>query len=414
MARSTRRRVAGRTRPESLTTRETVIGETAARRATSAMVTVRDRGDRSVVQDRLYLGVVDVGLVVPVEASVDILGQRLAFDGFYRGIDTLVADADRVLRNGARFHAAAHRVSLLLARVVANDDDLAALVELFDRVQDADDRALIGAEKPLEVWMSLHHGFGDIGRLELIAGTVLDIDDVHLGVFALHLVDETVAPIDARAAGLIVHDHANLTLVADQGGHLVGSGAGRGDVVCRGGRHRDVAVDARVKADDRDLGCLGLFEQRHDGFAVQRGQTDRLRLFVEGGLQHFDLFVDHRFAFGAFKRDLDVQVLGGVLRTEFDGLPELMLEAFGDDRDVGVGRDLPGRRRGRRGGRCGCRRWFGRRGRRSGWRSRRRGGRTGADDHRQSDAGSRGPTLECVHRSGPLSGCATVPAERRG
>src|SRR6266849_8311469 len=196
MARSTRRRVAGRTRPESLTTRETVIGETAARRATSAMVTVRDRGDRSVVQDRLYLGIVDVGLVVPVEASVDILGQRLAFDGFYRGIDALVADAVRVLRNGAGFDAAAHRVSLLLARVVANDDNFAALVELLDRVQDADDRAFIGAKEALQVRVRLHHGLGDIGRLELIARTVLDVDDVHIRVFALHLVDEAVAPID--------------------------------------------------------------------------------------------------------------------------------------------------------------------------------------------------------------------------
>src|SRR3977135_973903 len=109
-ARSPRRRVAGRTRPESLTTRETVIGETAARRATSAMVTVRDRGDRSVVQHRLDLGIVDIGLVVPVVAGVDVLGQRLALDCLDRGIDALVADADRILGNRAGFDATAHRV----------------------------------------------------------------------------------------------------------------------------------------------------------------------------------------------------------------------------------------------------------------------------------------------------------------
>src|SRR5712692_953275 len=292
MARSTRRRVAGRTRPESLTTRETVIGETAARRATSAMVTVRDRGDRSVVQDRLYLGVVDIGLVVPVEARVDVLWQRLALDGFHRGVDALVADADRVLGNSAGFHATAHRVSLLLARVVANDDQFAALVELFDRVQYADDRALIGAEEPFQVRMSLHHSFGDIGRLELIARTVLDIDDVHVGVLALHLVDEAVAPIDTRAAGLVVYDQADFARVTDHFGHLVCSRAGRGDVVSRGSGHGDGAIHARVEADDRDLGRLGFFEQRHDGFAVQRRQTDRLWLFVKRGLQHLDLFVD--------------------------------------------------------------------------------------------------------------------------
>src|SRR5882672_6253908 len=185
MARSTRRRVAGRTRPESLTTRETVIGETAARRATSAMVTVRDRVGRSVVQDRLDLGIVDVGLVVPVEAGVDIFRQRLTFDGFYRGIDALVADTDRVLRDRPGFDAAAHRVRLLLARVVADDDDFAAFVELFDGVQDPDDRAFIGAKEALQVRMRLHHGFRDIGRLQLIARAVLDVDDVHLGVLAL-------------------------------------------------------------------------------------------------------------------------------------------------------------------------------------------------------------------------------------
>src|SRR6202158_1101951 len=173
MARSTRLRVVVRTRPESLTTRDTVIGETDARRATSAMVTLRGPEGRSVVQHRLDLGIVDVGLVVPVVASVDVLGQRLALDGFHRGVDALVPDANRVLGNGAGFDTTPHGVGLLLARVVANDGDLAVLVELFHRVQNADNRALIGAEEPLEVRVRLHHSFGEIGRLELIAAAVL-------------------------------------------------------------------------------------------------------------------------------------------------------------------------------------------------------------------------------------------------
>src|SRR5438477_5737127 len=73
IARSTRRRVAARTRPELLTTLETVIGDTAARRATSPMVIRRCVG--SVVQHRLDLRIVDVGLVIPVVAGVDALRQ---------------------------------------------------------------------------------------------------------------------------------------------------------------------------------------------------------------------------------------------------------------------------------------------------------------------------------------------------
>src|SRR5579859_383398 len=133
MARSTRLRVVARTRPGSLTTRDTVIGETDARRATSAMVTMGDLGGRSVVQHRLDLGIVDVGLVVPVEARVDTLRQRLALDGFYGRVDAFVADANRILGNSACLGPTADRVSLLLARIVANHDD-PGLVELFDAI----------------------------------------------------------------------------------------------------------------------------------------------------------------------------------------------------------------------------------------------------------------------------------------
>src|SRR5690349_20130406 len=71
MACSTRSRVVARTLPELLTTRETVIGETAARRATSAMV-ARDGG--SVVEHRRDARFIDIGLLVPLEAGVDVLG----------------------------------------------------------------------------------------------------------------------------------------------------------------------------------------------------------------------------------------------------------------------------------------------------------------------------------------------------
>src|SRR4051812_1762462 len=80
---------------------------------------------RSVVQCCGDLGVVDVGLVVPVEAGVDDLGQLLALDCLHGRFYRLVADAHRILRDGAGHYAFADSILLLLARVVADDDDLA-------------------------------------------------------------------------------------------------------------------------------------------------------------------------------------------------------------------------------------------------------------------------------------------------
>ena len=73
------------------------------------------------------------------------------------------------------------------------------------------------------------------------------------GYLAFISVDEAVAPVDAGPAGLVVDDDADLARAADELGHLVGGERGRGDVVGRGGRDGDVAVDARVEADDRDV-----------------------------------------------------------------------------------------------------------------------------------------------------------------
>src|SRR5215467_8205259 len=53
------------------------------------------------IEVRDNLGIGDVGLVVPEEAGVDGLGQGLAVDGVNGGLDSLVADGDRVLGDGA-------------------------------------------------------------------------------------------------------------------------------------------------------------------------------------------------------------------------------------------------------------------------------------------------------------------------
>src|SRR3954464_3682549 len=103
------------------------------------------------VEDGLDLGVVDVGLVEPVEAGVDVLRERLAVDRVDRGVDALGADADRVLGDGAGLDAAVDGVELLLARVVAHGQDLLLVAGLLERVEDALDGALVRAEEALEV-----------------------------------------------------------------------------------------------------------------------------------------------------------------------------------------------------------------------------------------------------------------------
>src|SRR5690606_30687590 len=56
---------------------------------------------RSVVEHRGDLGIVDVALVVVEEAGVDMRRHGFALGGRHRGLDRLVADADRVLGDGA-------------------------------------------------------------------------------------------------------------------------------------------------------------------------------------------------------------------------------------------------------------------------------------------------------------------------
>jgi hypothetical protein len=131
-----------------------------------------------------------------------------------------------------------------------------------------------------------------------------------------------------------------LACIADQLRHLVGGKSRRRDVVGRRGRHRNVAVDAGVKADHRDLGRLRLLEQRDGRLGIERREADRLRLLGQRGLQHLELLVDLRLVLRPLEGDADVELLGRLLGAELHGLPELVLEALGDDRDVGLG---PGR-----------------------------------------------------------------------
>jgi hypothetical protein len=53
-----------------------------------------------------------------------------------------------------------------------------------------------------------------------------------------------------------------------------------------------------------------------------------------------------RLAFRAFEGDRDVEIGSGLLGPLLHGLPELVLEALGDDRNVRLGRGIALSRRG--------------------------------------------------------------------
>src|SRR6218665_222189 len=286
----------------------------------------------SIVQNGGDLGVVDIVLVVPVKAGVDHLGQLLALERLDGGLHGLVADAHRILRDCAGHHAGPDRILLLLARVVADDHQLA--LHLFDAVDLAHGRAFIGAEDALQIRVGLQDGLGDFGGLEVVAAAVLDADDLDARVAGLDALDEAVTAVYAGAIGLVMHDQRDLAALADQLGHFVCRQCGRSPVVGARRGHRDVTVYTGVEGHDQHLGGLGLFEQRDHGLFVERCQTDRFRVLGQNGGQHVDLLVYHRFRLWPLERDFDIEVLARLLRPGLHGLPELVLKALGHQRYV--------------------------------------------------------------------------------
>ena len=191
----------------------------------------------------------------------------------------------------------------------------------------------LAPKTPFEVGIGLQDRLGDLGRLQVIAVAVLDGDDLDVGVGLVHAADEALDPIDAGAARLIVGDDGDLTRTVDHLGHLVGSERGGGDVVGRGGGDGDVAVDAGIEGDDGDALLLGLPKERDGRLAVERGEADRGRVLGERGREHVDLPIDHRLVVGPLERHLDAELLGRLIGAALDRLPELVLEALGDQRD---------------------------------------------------------------------------------
>jgi hypothetical protein len=117
----------------------------------------------------------------------------------------------------------------------------------------------------------------------------------------------------------------------------------------------DVAVDAGVERDHGDVAAARLLQQRRRGARVERREPEDVGLAAERVLQHVHLGLDLGLAGRAFEADPHALRGRFLLRALLDGLPELVLEALGDDGEVrlvaaapaGVGRAAA--RRGRQG-----------------------------------------------------------------
>src|SRR5215217_3009079 len=187
-------------------------------------VTAEERGEplsrryTSVVEDGCDLRIAYVRLVIVEEAGVDDLLELLALESLHGSLDCLVANVDRVLGDSARHETLLNRLLLLLAGIVADDDDFP--VHLPGSVDHADRRTFVGAEDALELRIGLENRLRDLRRLQVIAGAVLDAHDIDLRVLLLDAVHEAVPPVDARAAGLVVHHESDVAFATDQFGHL--------------------------------------------------------------------------------------------------------------------------------------------------------------------------------------------------
>ena len=155
------------------------------------------------------------------------------------------------------------------------------------------------------------------------------------GAFGLHPLHEPVAAVDAGLAGLVVHDQRDLALAADQLGQVLGRLGRGGLVVGRGRGQRDVALDAGVERDDRDVLRLRLLHQRRARLASPaRRSRARPGFFSIALVSIVTCCLDVLLGRRALEGDPRALGLGLLLGALLDRLPELVLEALGDDRDV--------------------------------------------------------------------------------
>ncbi len=201
----------------------------------------------------------------------------------------------------------------------------------------------------LQIRVSSDHRLGDVGRLQVVAVTVLDVDDLDVGgVVALHLVDEAVTALHTRRVDLGVADDRDLALLPDQLGHVLGGEGTRLLAVRRGEAQTRIAVaGGGVEVDHGgDLLLLGLLQRGGDtrlGGRARRSRSPpgscRSRSAASATAGRY-----RSRRGGSVEGDVDAELLALLVGALLHGLPELVLEALGDERDRHLAAAAAGRR----------------------------------------------------------------------
>src|SRR4029077_17202080 len=166
-------------------------------------------------------GIGDVGLVVPVETSVDLCGLTGALYSLGVGGHALRADGNRMLGKGAHLGSVVDRVDLSLARVIPGYENLAALTRFLNSLNGAFGTAFVRAEDGFEVRVGVDHRLGDVRRLLNVAAAVLRADDGDVRVLGLDLCQEAVSAAGRRLCHLVLNDQAYLAGASRRGADLV-------------------------------------------------------------------------------------------------------------------------------------------------------------------------------------------------
>src|SRR5258708_2997605 len=153
-------------------------------------------------------GLGDVGLVVPVETSVDLCGLTSALYSLDSGDHALLADADRILGNGAHLGAVLDRVDLGLARVIPGYENFAALTRFVDAFNGPFGTPFVRTEDGFEVRVALDHRLADVRRLLNVAAAILLAHDGDVRILGLDLCHEAVSPPIRRLCHPFLIDHA--------------------------------------------------------------------------------------------------------------------------------------------------------------------------------------------------------------
>src|SRR5699024_3624899 len=214
---------------------------------------------RSAVEHGIDLRIVDVRLVVPVVAGVDLLLELIALtvDGLHRGLHHLLPDTDRVLGDGAVLDPVLDGIDLGLAGVEAHDRHLPAHAGFLHALDHTDGGAFVGAVDAGDLGVGGQQVLGDVGRLVLGSFAVLSRQQLPAPGVLLPPFHESAPSTLAASGGLVADEPAHFAFVADTFVHVLG-GFGGSLLLLRGRRgQRDVGVPAAVAGDDRDAPAAG-------------------------------------------------------------------------------------------------------------------------------------------------------------